>query len=778
MKKMQKISATKWKPVHMDGVSVNTNLEGLIGIEECLDYNQHDFSSAKKKKTKRKSTEANTKALTKKRKVTKQKPQSKKIDANDKENTDDLVEVRPSKSGFSVGSFVESAVSTKKSIVVNNQAETEEIQSTVNNESETEEIQLEGTETDVGGWQSMGLPKGVLKAISELKFKDPTTIQAITLPTAILGRRDILGAAETGSGKTLAFGLPIITGIMRLKEQLENGVSDEEDSDESDAESEEEVEEHNELKKNDIGCVKSVPLGLAKAKKPLYALILTPTRELAVQVKNHLVAVCKYTGIRIGVVVGGMAAVKQERVLNSGPEIVVATPGRFWELLELGNRHLSQLENIKFLAIDETDRMIERGHFQELHQILERINFDDKKRQQRQNFVFSATLTMVHELPKHLLQKKFMHLKKNVQDMSPEQKLAKIIQMLGISDPKVVDITQKSGTSGTLTECRITCDITEKDYYLYYFLQRHPGRTLIFCNSIGCVRRITTILTLLNCQALPLHSAMHQRQRLNNLDKFRQNPTALLIATDVAARGLDIPQISHVLHYQTPRTAESYVHRSGRTARATLEGLTLLLVEPGELQSYFRLCRTLAKAEDIPLFPIENNFLNAVKERVNSARDLDRLQLKVKKTNSEVGWLQKAAEEMDMIIDDHIDTTHSSNESKSAKKAAEFKRKHLQKLLSTPIFPSGFSGKYPLLSTKLPTTSSALNGSLTDMIIDKKSTAIEVMKQAQSDKNFVKWKNPKSCFKPRIKANTGKELTKRKKLKNKAGKGGKKRKGR
>lgn len=771
MKKMQKITANKWKPVHMDGVSVNVNLEGLIGIEECLDYNQHELSSQKKKKTKRKSTELATKTITKKRKVMKQKPQSKKVDANDKENSDNLVEVRPSKSGFAAGSFKESAVSTKKIVVVNDQAETEE------NESETEEIQSEGTETGVGGWQSMGLPKCVLKAITELKFKDPTTIQAITLPTAILGRRDILGAAETGSGKTLAFGLPIITGIMRFKEQLENGVSAEEDSDESDAESEEEVEEHNELKKNDIGCVKSVPLGLDKAKKPLYALILTPTRELAVQVKNHLVAVCKYTGIRIGVVVGGMAAVKQERVLNSGPEIVVATPGRFWELLELGNRHLSQLENIKFLAIDETDRMIERGHFQELHQILERINFDDKKRQQRQNFVFSATLTMVHELPKHLLQKKFMHLKKNVQDMSPEQKLAKIIQMLGISDPKVVDITQKSGTSGTLTECRITCDITEKDYYLYYFLQRHPGRTLIFCNSIGCVRRITTILTLLNCQALPLHSAMHQRQRLNNLDRFRLNPTALLIATDVAARGLDIPQISHVLHYQTPRTAESYVHRSGRTARASLEGLTLLLVEPGELQSYFRLCRTLGKAEDIPLFPIENNLLNAVKERVNSARDLDRLQLKVKKTNSEVGWLQKAAEEMDMIIDDHIDTTHSTNESKSAKKAAEFKRKHLQKLLSTPIFPSGFSGNYPLLSTKLP----ALNESLTDMVIDKQSSAIEVMKQAQSDKNFVKWKNPKSCFKPRIKANSGKEVTKRKKQKNKAArsaKGGKMRKGR
>lgn len=144
-------------------------------------------------------------------------------------------------------------------------------------------------------------------------------------------------------------------------------------------------------------------------------------------------------------------------------------------------------------------------------------------------------------------------------------------------------------------ECRITCSFDEKDYYVYYFLQKHPGRTLIFCNSIGCVKRLTTLLGLLGCNPLPLHASMQQRQRLKNLDKFKEKENSILIATDVAARGLDIPCVEHVLHYQTPRTSESYVHRSGRTARASKEGITILLVEPSELESYLRLCRTLGK---------------------------------------------------------------------------------------------------------------------------------------------------------------------------------------
>lgn len=250
----------------------------------------------------------------------------------------------------------------------------------------------------------------------------------------------------------------------------------------------------------------------------------------------------------------------------------------------------------RFLAIDETDRMLEKGHFQELHLILERLNTDSDKCKERQNFVFSATLTLTHELPRHLARKKKLSNSKRITELTSEQKLRKIIETLGITNPKTVDVTHGKGTSTTLTESRITCAINEKDYYIYYFLRKHPGRTLIFCNSIGCVKRVTTILNLLNCNALPLHASMQQRQRLKNLEHFKEKSNAILVATDVAARGLDIPRIEHVLHYQTPRTSESYVHRSGRTARASKDGITVLLIEPTELPNYLKLCRTLGKS--------------------------------------------------------------------------------------------------------------------------------------------------------------------------------------
>lgn len=155
--------------------------------------------------------------------------------------------------------------------------------------------------------------------------------------------------------------------------------------------------------------------------------------------------------------------------------------------------------------------MLEKGHFEELHNILERLNLDKTKAAKRQNFIFSATLTLVHDLPKYRLKK--------MPKMTPQQKLNKIMSDLGIKNPKIVDISQGGNTPATLTESRISCGIEEKDYYVYYFLQKHPGRTLIFCNSIGCVRRLANLLSLLGCRPLPLHASMQQRQRLKNLER-------------------------------------------------------------------------------------------------------------------------------------------------------------------------------------------------------------------------------------------------------------------
>merc|ERR550539_1915055 len=205
----------------------------------------------------------------------------------------------------------------------------------------------------------------------------------------------------------------------------------------------------------------------------------------------------------------------------------------------------------------------------------------------RQTFIMSATLSMVHKPPQHLKKKK---------QKTSEQKLSELVEMVGMKERrKVVDITRKVGTAETLSECVLHCATTEKDYYLYYFIKSHQGRTVVFCNSIDCVRRLANLFSLMDLKPLPLHAQLHQKQRLKNLDRFSDSNNGFLIATDVAARGLDIPNIEHVIHYQVPRTSESYIHRSGRTARASKQGLSLLLVDPGEQNLVRKLCQSLAR---------------------------------------------------------------------------------------------------------------------------------------------------------------------------------------
>lgn len=301
----------------------------------------------------------------------------------------------------------------------------------------------------IDGWNGMGVPEPILKALAEKGFKSPTEIQSLSLPAAILGKKDILGAAETGSGKTLAFGIPILAGIMELKRKnITSGIrrpknipikKSRDDRDnltpppeeliEVPMDDDSDVEEPEEEDKKD------------EEYKPLYAVVLTPTRELAVQVRDHIIAAAKYTGITAVAVFGGLAQQKQERILKRCPEIVVATPGRFWELLQQENSHLSKIDDISFLVIDETDRMVEKGHFEELKLLMKRINFDESRKQCRQNFIFSATLSMVHDLPDHLQKK---NKKNRMAKITPGMKIQSLIEDLGISQPKIVDVTRST----------------------------------------------------------------------------------------------------------------------------------------------------------------------------------------------------------------------------------------------------------------------------------------------------------------------------------------------
>ncbi|XP_048484183.1 ATP-dependent RNA helicase DDX24 [Plutella xylostella] len=888
----KKLKNMKWASVPLEGFPISSeDFHGFVGLEECTDYGFDKESKKQNKKKPEKKRKAPSDSNPKEVPVKKTKKEKKA--ANSKQSVPaEIIENQ----GFVVESCVKAKPTTGKDTIESKNNKKDKQKQDQNNKNEkkkkvakkskprlgenTVDIDSQLSLDEMQAWSALQIPEEILKALAEQGFSKPTKIQELTLPSAMLGRRDILGAAETGSGKTLAFGIPILSGIMKLKEQEaagidvydvpykkssvkkkttetkpkkvfskkaskkaklnknKNGESSEEgyisgesdgsahddkgsdddsenDASESDNENQsdnegqsdeqesndeksdeefleeydvpnkkkkesvddgnnsddseenyvhlsemldsddladssdeendfvesnngenseednsDESEPDDELERSDqedvgdenetgitqtkyllsfsgVGCVKVIDdiempgHVVKKTGKPLYALILTPTRELAMQISRHLISAAKYTGIRVATIVGGMAAVKQERLLRAGPEVVVATPGRLAELLGQRQPHLDQLEHIKFLAIDETDRMVERNHFLELHPLLARLNADTARGRARQNFVFSATLTMVHDLPSHFkgnkVTKRGKIIKRKVHKMTPEQKIKKLITMIGMTDPKVVDITtQNLGTAETLTECRISCALDQKDHYLYYVLKRHPGRTIVFCNSIGSVKRLAQLLGLLKCSPLPLHASMPQRQRIKNLERFRDDPHGVLVATDVAARGLDIPGVDHVIHYQVPRTAENYVHRSGRTARATKEGLTILMVEPGEALNYAKLCRTLNKTTDLPTFPVPSPILNSMRDIVTLAREVDRAALTHRRSQQEAGWLDKAAKDMDMLVDeDFVPRKHAQA---SSSKDLQFKKKQLDALMARPLFPRGFSYKYPSLN--------------------------------------------------------------------------------
>ncbi|XP_036449350.1 ATP-dependent RNA helicase DDX24 [Colossoma macropomum] len=621
-----------------------------------------------------------------------------------------------------------------------------------------------GQDTDISAWKDLFVPAPVLKALSKLGFSAPTPIQALALPPAIRDHMDILGAAETGSGKTLSFGIPMIHTILEWKKtihcknagadgksntekntepgfskaadiamstdnseenssaQEEGNLDDEdegiilesaEDGDDVDGQTVEEDDDGDDdcgsvdQSQDDDGLTnddESIGLDIKTMgevkedceKKPLLGLVLTPTRELAVQVKHHIDAVAQFTGIRTAILVGGMAPQKQDRMLKRKPEIVIATPGRLWEMVQDKHPHLRNLRQLRCLVIDEADRMVEKGHFAELEKLLEILNtsqFNPK----RQTFVFSATLTMVHSLPTRLLQKKGKKLEER-------SKLELLMEKVGIKGkPKVIDLTRKEATVETLTETRIHCEKEEKDFYLYYFLMQYPGRTMVFANSIDCIKRLTSLLTILDCTPLPLHANMHQKQRLKNLERFAERESCVLLTTDVAARGLDIPDVQHVIHYQVPRTSETYVHRSGRTARAAKEGLSLLLIGPDDMMNFKKIYRTLGKDEDLPLFPVQNKCMTAIKERVDVARKIEKIEYHNSREKQHNSWFRQAAEEMDIDLDDDLllGAGRDENEEREQQKLVKGLKKHLKHLLTQPIFKPHMKTKYPTQMGKL-----------------------------------------------------------------------------
>ncbi|KAG0347983.1 ATP-dependent RNA helicase [Podila minutissima] len=600
---------------------------------------------------------------------------------------------------------------------------------------------------DISAWKDYKLSPMLENALRKQKFTKPSPIQEQALPLGLAGR-DVVGVAETGSGKTLAFGLPI---AQCLAQQAM------------------------------FAAQNNTPLA-----ESLTALILTPTRELAIQVKEHLVAFTQFTGHHVVPIVGGMSIQKQTRQLDRNPAIIVATPGRLWELISTNPIYSERLIQARFLVLDEADRMLESGHFQELSSILKLLERkrertsdweqhlrdsaststegEDKDNKEdvvaksiartdfefnRQTFIFTATLSK--ELSLNLSKKK--NRAKSMEHQTAEGTMEDLMERLEFHDetPAFVNVISDKIVASKLLEAKIDCLTAEKDLYLYYFAKKYPGRTLVFVNSIDAIRHLVPMMQLLGVEALGMHAQMQQRQRLKNLDRFKSNPYAFMIASDVAARGLDIPLVDHVIHYQVPRSGDIYVHRSGRTARADNEGISLLICGPDEVQLYRKMCVTLKKDQSggIPEFPIDRGVINEMKKRVALAKKIDEQEHRVQKAAHQDDWMVKSAAAMDIILDEDVLNAGPKSKDKDEDNSAMTGRKNkikgmraeLKAMLQTRMMPQGASAKY-ITSGAIRDLADRLRDSANHnplMPAHVKSTALEDIKaQAEGKKKKAK----------------------------------------
>ncbi|KAH9681518.1 hypothetical protein WN943_029291 [Citrus x changshan-huyou] len=575
--------------------------------------------------------------------------------------------------------------------------------------------------TEFDAWNELRLHPLLMKSIYRLGFKEPTPIQKACIPAAAHQGKDIIGAAETGSGKTLAFGLPIMQRLLEEREKA--GKMLEEKGEEAE---------------------KYAPKG------HLRALIITPTRELALQVTDHLKEVAKGINVRVVPIVGGMSTEKQERLLKARPELVVGTPGRLWELMSGGEKHLVELHTLSFFVLDEADRMIENGHFRELQSIIDMlpmtngsnegqseqtqtcVTVSSLQRKKRQTLVFSATIALSADFRKKLKHGS-LKLKQSVNGLNSIETLSERAGMR--ANVAIVDLTNVSVLANKLEESFIECKEEDKDAYLYYILSVHgQGRTIVFCTSIAALRHISSLLKILGIDVWTLHAQMQQRARLKAIDRFRANEHGILVATDVAARGLDIPGVRTVVHYQLPHSAEVYVHRSGRTARASADGCTIAIISPNDTSKFVTLCKSFSK-ESFQRFPLENSYMPEVMKRMSLARQIDKIMRKDSQEKAKKTWFERNAEAVELVVDNY-DSEEEVVKNRKQKKATSMQLQKLQQelnaMLSRPLQPKTFSRHYlagagvsPLLQCqleeiakeKLPDSKSAIENKRRKLVV-------------------------------------------------------------
>ncbi|MBS4024560.1 MAG: DEAD/DEAH box helicase [Clostridia bacterium] len=351
-------------------------------------------------------------------------------------------------------------------------------------------------------FEKLNIIAPILKALYNEGYTMPTPIQEQAIPIVLEGK-DLLGCAQTGTGKTAAFAIPLLQ-ILHQEQRAEKGP------------------------------------------RTVKALILTPTRELAIQIGECLTAYGRNTGIKHTVIYGGVAQAPQTNALRSGIDILVATPGR---LLDLMNQKYISLRQIKLFVLDEADRMLDMGFAHDMKKIIAQIPAT------RQTLLFSAT-------------------------MQPE--ITKIVDAI-LTNPVKVEVTPVSSTVDTIEQTVYYVDHKDKKSLLIRLLSnRSIDSALVFTRTKHGADKVCRVLTKAGITAQAIHGDKSQGARQLALSNFKLKHTRVLVATDIAARGIDVQELSHVINFDIPNMPETYVHRIGRTGRAGMGGTALSFCDQEE----------------------------------------------------------------------------------------------------------------------------------------------------------------------------------------------------
>ncbi|MEG1256512.1 DEAD/DEAH box helicase [Clostridium sp.] len=391
-------------------------------------------------------------------------------------------------------------------------------------------------------FEDLDIIQPIKKALKEEGYTKPTPIQEKSIPPILKGR-DFLGCAQTGTGKTAAFAIPVLQNLSNNKKTT-------------------------------------------KGPRSIRALILAPTRELAIQIGESFTAYGKYTGLKNIVIFGGVSQNPQTAALKAGVDILVATPGR---LLDLVNQKYIDLRNVEYFVLDEADRMLDMGMIHDVKRIIAQLQ------KERQNMLFSATMP---------------------------SEISKLVNSI-LKDPVKVEVTPVSSTIDTITQGLYFVGKKQKKSLLIHILKDESiPSVLVFSRTKHGANAITKELIKVGIEAQAIHGNKSQSARQLALSNFKEGKIRVLVATDIAARGIDVDELSHVINFDLPEVPETYVHRIGRTGRAGQTGVALSFCD-GEEKTYLKSIEKLIR-KTIPVVKENPYPLSASDIEVNSDSNSNR----------------------------------------------------------------------------------------------------------------------------------------------------------